>query len=444
MDELDTLLDNLYDQRDSETIPPQTKASLLVILALGALSTPETDLAESLFTEAKREAVILDDAVTLKTLQLSILFADYQVNMGRPNSTYLHLGVACRKAFALGLNIGALSSTLDGLTLQKHEATIWSLYFHETHQALTLGRRSGLKLADIECPIPTEPQPLVRLCRMATIMEDAAESIYGKKSNSLRQLYVTAERLYARLRQFAEEIGIASAHSSREQATLEPHEFITLHNLYYHSITLIFRPFLVASHVLQVSGGTSEIKDMWLRQACSGQVSAGSRYYAFFVECSTAVLLYDILCHPSKYSFNMEYIQKAMQVFSGMVQDEPVTSSFNSVHRVLEAIERSISNQVPGLPLPTPSDDTTSPNQHSRIQFPSLDQLGMNEHERMLLLTGEGSIKENRQGSLAPGLQNTLMDQDWTNPSHFNLNVMTTDLFNFFPLNMSTPPWPNS
>ncbi|XEV04744.1 hypothetical protein FSHL1_010031 [Fusarium sambucinum] len=93
--ELDGLLESLYNSQSVRNIPPQTKASFLAMLAIGALATPQTDLAETLFMEARREAVILDDAVTLKTLQLSLLFADYQINMGRPNSTYLHLGVAC-------------------------------------------------------------------------------------------------------------------------------------------------------------------------------------------------------------------------------------------------------------------------------------------------------------------------------------------------------------
>lgn len=106
-------MESLYNSQDVRNIPPQTKASFLAILGIGALATPQTDFAETLFTEARREAVILDDAVTLKTIQLSLLFADYQINMGRPNSTYLHLSVACRKAFALGLHLGALSTRLD-------------------------------------------------------------------------------------------------------------------------------------------------------------------------------------------------------------------------------------------------------------------------------------------------------------------------------------------
>ncbi|CAF3560121.1 unnamed protein product [Fusarium graminearum] len=94
-----------------------TKASFLAILGISALATPQTDFTETLFTEARREAVILDDIMTLKTIQLSLLFTDYQINIGRPNSIYLHLSVTCRKAFTLGLHLRALSTQLDTTTL---------------------------------------------------------------------------------------------------------------------------------------------------------------------------------------------------------------------------------------------------------------------------------------------------------------------------------------
>ncbi|VTO93812.1 unnamed protein product [Fusarium graminearum] len=453
--ELDSLLESLYNSQHVRNIPPQTKASFLAMLAIGALATPQTDLAETLFTEARREAVILDDAVTLKTLQLSLLFADYQINMGRPNSTYLHLGVACRKAFALGLHLGALSTRLDTATLQKHQTTIWSLYFFETYQALSLGRRSGLKLKDISCPFPTEPLPTVRLCRLATIMEDAAEGVYGRKATSIRQLFAVAEELRGRLHQFAQDWGIGSAQLGTTQDPLDIHESMTLHNLYYHAIILIFRPFLVANQAMRVTGGAGEIKEMWMRQACRYAIDAAqdsieffwnidrvcgaSRYQAFFIECSCSVLLYDILCQPSKYSYNMEYIQKAIQALSSMTADEPIILSLNSIRRVLETIEKSISGHIGGRQTMAMDSVTTSPHHYPRVQFPSLDQLGPNESGRMILLTDDVGTEENRSHQLMPGLPNTMVDQDWTSSAHFNLNVMTTDLFNFFPLDMTTP-----
>ncbi|KAH7242804.1 hypothetical protein BKA59DRAFT_400407 [Fusarium tricinctum] len=325
-------------------------------------------------------------------------------------------------------------------------------YTIDEYQALTLGRRSSLQLKDITFPIPTEPLPTARLCHIARIMEDAAEAIYGRRATSVRQLYVTAEELRGRLDQFAQDWGIASAQSDTGQGFLEMHESMTLHNLYYHTVILIFRPFLITNHAMRVSGGTGETKDMWLRQACRhavnaaqdsiefssnvGQVCKGSRYQAFFIECSCAVLLYDTICQPSKYSYNMEYIQKAIQELSGMVADEPVISSLNSIRRVLETVEASIFGQDRGTQ--SLATNITTPRRYSRIHFPSLDYMEVAESGKMIL-PGETVEREGRSHLLAPGLPDVLTDQDWTNPNHFNLNIMTTDLFNFFPFNLSTP-----
>lgn len=61
-------------------------------------------------------------------------------------------------------------------------------------------------------------------------MEDTADLIYGRKAASLRELFVTAEGLHSRLRQFAEEHGIASACVSRSLGTTGVHERLTLYS----------------------------------------------------------------------------------------------------------------------------------------------------------------------------------------------------------------------
>ncbi|CAF3560025.1 unnamed protein product [Fusarium graminearum] len=286
-------------------------------------------------------------------------------------------------------------------------------------------------------------------------MEDAAEGVYGRKATSIRQLYAVAEELRGRLHQFAQDWGIGSAQLGTTQDPLDIHESMTLHNLYYHAIILIFRPFLVANQAMRVTGGAGEIKEMWMRQACRYAIDAAqdsieffwnidrvcgaSRYQAFFIECSCSVLLYDILCQPSKYSYNMEYIQKAIQALSSMTADEPIILSLNSIRRVLETIEKSISGHIGRRQTMAMDSVTTSPQHYPRVQFPSLDQLGPNESGRMILLTDDVGTEENRSHQLMPGLPNTMVDQDWTSSAHFNLNVMTTDLFNFFPLDMTKP-----
>lgn len=131
--ELDKLLQELYGSQEQEpALPPQLKAIILAILAIGALSTPHTTLGEVLITQAKRETAIYDDVVTLHMIQFAIFLADYQTHLGRPTSTYLHLGQACRKAFALGLHKETPCTAQNEGELQRHRSTLWSLYFHET------------------------------------------------------------------------------------------------------------------------------------------------------------------------------------------------------------------------------------------------------------------------------------------------------------------------
>lgn len=129
-------LDDLLPALDSEvsTMGPwsQKKVVLLAVLAVGALSTPRTDLAEQLFIRAKQEAVIYEDAVTLPMIQFSLLAADYQNNIGRPNSAYLHIGQACRKALAMGLHTTATSGAFNNEELQERRRTVWCLYQLET------------------------------------------------------------------------------------------------------------------------------------------------------------------------------------------------------------------------------------------------------------------------------------------------------------------------
>jgi hypothetical protein len=132
----------------------------------------------------------------------------------------------------------------------------------------------------------------------------------------------------------------------------------------------------------------------------------------------------------------MEYIQKAIQALSGMVADEPVISSLNSIRRVLETVEASIFGQDRGTQ--SLATNITTPRRYSRIHFPSLDYMEVAESGKMIL-PGETVEREGRSHLLAPGLPDVLTDQDWTNPNHFNLNIMTTDLFNFFPFDLSTP-----
>ncbi|KAK8057429.1 hypothetical protein PG996_011366 [Apiospora saccharicola] len=478
--ELDDLLRQLYHADD--LIPPQTKACFLAMLAIGALWSEHTDLAETLYIQAKREAVVFDDAVTLQMLQFSLLMSDYQINMGRPNSTYLHLGVACRKAFALGLHKDGPSLRNGEGILAKHRNTLWLLYFYETCQALTLGRRASMSISDISCPFPADP-PLSPTCAASPRSWRTAPNLSTGANLSLCDNYTSRPRAYTAncggsLSRATSRRLTPTTHSRRLRQLRRSH-YTTVS--YYLGVILTFRPFLIANYAMRFGKYQRDNGEMWLRQACRYATDAAQdsiifmssivpriaickyhRYQAFFIECSCAVLIYDILCQPSKYTYNIEYIHTALQTLGTMIADEPVTSAINSINRVLRAIEDSIATQNQGA---SPAESATTPNSrgqastavtpnsgpqnhYSSIQFPSLDHLTQNGAEQMIFLTERNYAQPTAARAAPMGPYATAApgngfgaDPSFLNAaSNFNLDVMTTDLFNFFPMDVTTPP----
>jgi hypothetical protein len=155
------------------------------------------------------------------------------------------------------------------------------------------------------------------------------------------------------------------------------------------------------------------------------------------MESCCAVLVYDILCQPSKYSYNLEYIKKAVNTLSLLVADEPVTTAINSIRRVLSTIEQPIDNTFPKQPTSEAAD--ASDPRHQASGVPLQGDNDLNRAEQMIFLSNGAHTDPHQSAPLAQGGLGSPTDQDWLNPNYFNLNIMTTDLFNFFPLNMSTP-----
>ncbi|EOO02409.1 putative c6 zinc finger domain protein [Phaeoacremonium minimum UCRPA7] len=494
--ELETFLYDLYiDENgpDKSALLPQTKAVFLAVLALGALCTPHTNAAEILIMQAKCQVAMYDDAVTLQMLQFSLLMSGYQLDMGRPNSAYLHLGVACRKAFALGLHKESASTIDSEETLEKQRATLWSLYCHETLTSLVLGRKSALKLSDICCLMPKDRPQLVRFCRLSSIIEDAVDTIYHHRSESLLQLYEKAERVHARLLQYADEFGIASAGTGHNRNKFDDLGSLILHNWYYLAVMLVFRPFLVADFALRSAGSVSYDERMWLRHACRCAVDAAQdsitfasnmfrkpdlgstdvrahavRLHGFFFDACCTVLLYDILSHPSKYTFNLDYIQSALRCLNAMVHDEPITATTSSIETMLKAVEMSISQQHHTYHAPYPPQTllampaaSASPNTqleqrplpragiaHSAPIF-GTQWLPMGKDEMILfsdrsLSHQPGSSQQELRLHEIPAAASGTGELEAVAPppdlfSNLNLDVLTTDLLNFFPVGVTTP-----
>jgi hypothetical protein len=130
-DETRVSLDSLYNAGANYASTSQDKALLLMIFAIGALSTSETDIAETLLIHAKREVALFDDVATLPMVQFFLLMSDYHLNMGRPNAAYLQICSACTRAIAMGLH-SRTEDDVIGEDLQLRLTTFWALYFQQT------------------------------------------------------------------------------------------------------------------------------------------------------------------------------------------------------------------------------------------------------------------------------------------------------------------------
>ncbi|KAH9204794.1 fungal-specific transcription factor domain-containing protein [Leptodontidium sp. 2 PMI_412] len=366
--ELQTHLPSLHRPFGTHKLRRQQMAILLAVLALGAATTEQQDNAERLFGRAKAYANEFDESVNLQAIQLSLILGMYHVCVGRPTSGYLHVGTACRKAFAMGLHKDIPNSIIAETPpfQQQCRITMWCLYFHECWQSLSLGRDCSIQKSDIRCPLPLDNPVICALADLASLMTQSAQIVYERPLKALPDMYEDAKSSLADLHQFAEQYSIAS--TRKGESSKDDIASVVLHNLYYHTILLTFRPFLIAKAARQahieskqgegrtfVPGVTDD--EMWLRQACRHAVDAAQdqisflcnstseackrlRYNCFFIESSCAVLFYDGLQHPYKLSHNLEYIRAGLKCMSEMIPGESVTSAMMSVQQILLIIER--------------------------------------------------------------------------------------------------------
>lgn len=188
------------------------------------------------------------------------------------------------------------------------------------------------------------------------------------------------------------------------------------------------------------------------------------RYNSFFLESCCAVLFYDILWHPSKHSYNLEFIQMTLRALETMVPDDPVANARRSIQRILRVVEQTISKRQDGpsqpflgsasppqgqLPLVSSTEDlAAAQNQqlHSGILFPSLNThasasdagdliyFSDHNHQQPELSGPEAPGNLPLEAASAPGAE-----QDPGGLFNLSFDVLTTDLYNLFPLQITTP-----
>lgn len=132
---------------------------------------------------------------------------------------------------------------------------------------------------------------------MANIVERDVGSMYEGGPHTLQELYHAADKAHHNLREFGETLRIGSRNmfpsippACDNIATLQFHnrKWIVLpmcfssnkRLVYYLSILLIFRPFLIAESALRTKSSSAP-GEMWLRQACRCAIDAAQDYLVF-------------------------------------------------------------------------------------------------------------------------------------------------------------------
>ncbi|KAI1035380.1 hypothetical protein LB504_005758 [Fusarium proliferatum] len=348
-------LDNRYNVRVNDTSTSQDKALLLMILAIGALSTSETDTAETLLIHAKREVAQFDDVATLPMVQFCLLMSDYQLNMGRPNAAYLQVCSACTRAMSMGLH-GRAEDDVGGEKLQARSTTLWALYFQQTWICFIVGRKGIIRGSDISCDYPENQPMLVDLCTLAAIQEQATSCPNGQKYCTLSQMYENTRKLHLQTWGVCEDLWFGPSPLRCQGSGAD--EMARLLLVYCHFTHTIYRPFLIAEPALRASGQMERANAIWLRQACRYATDAAEdsiiithqifkasdtkgmrRYNAFFLETSCAILLYASMGHPSKHPHHRDIVGLAIECLELMVDDDPVTNAMLHIQKLIDAVE---------------------------------------------------------------------------------------------------------
>lgn len=198
--DLRSMLYDLYSPSQNLSNPTNPNTILLLFLAIGATVTQHDQWAEDLYVTATNQSHSLREVVNLKSIQISLLAAHFQMIYGRPNSAYLKLGEGCRKAFAMGLHQDTqYADNIANESQEEKRTTLWSLVFLERWISFWLGRPSCCMAIPIQSPLPSRSPEVYCLASLSSIIEDIIRNIYGAPQLSVTQLWENAQQVKVKL-----------------------------------------------------------------------------------------------------------------------------------------------------------------------------------------------------------------------------------------------------
>ncbi|KAJ6115455.1 hypothetical protein N7486_001233 [Penicillium sp. IBT 16267x] len=494
-------LEQLYNPSPGKHPDTLTQAIVLLSVAIAAVGTEYFAWGDIIYERVKASLTPYDEVVNLQTVQISLLmissilsslyggfanenliYANYQNEQGRPNSAFLHLGSAARKALAAGLHKDVPDGEVQTPEMvELRRITFWSLYLFETWFCFHTGRPSSLSLKDVAIENTQDPfiRSLVHLCK--TISRSTNE-IYGQNHESLLHMWRVARSINNDLRghdEFARQMGFG-LDTTIQTGSIGMRQTIFT-TLYYHTLLLTFRPFLIfRGHLLrqrkaaarQATGSSNRPKEIpsWLNEACNHALAAARktihhlseasrvndlvgqmRYHGYFIGSSAFTLIYDLIHDTQAAATHLPWVYASLQILSAMRPGDPISSSIAAIQTTLRNINPSYEwlqgpNAGGNDPVGTGSNpylsraQDTMDNQQAPLNglaFPSKSVLGPGpdlspSHWSLPQLEGPDTVRSG--GSNEDLLDFTQSDMGW------DFDFSTMDLEAFFSVYQSGNP----
>ncbi|KAL4778649.1 hypothetical protein BJX76DRAFT_366061 [Aspergillus varians] len=442
---------------------------LLMALALGSLVTEHVAWADMLYERVKASCNSFDDTVNIQT------HAHFQNEVGRPNSCFLHLGIATRKAISAGLHKESPHDGGDSVeSAEERRRTFWYLYIYENWICFHLGRPSSLSRRDVGIP-PPEDAFCQALIPLSDAISRSTDELYGRPHESLLQMWRIAKSIWDDLRTFDSKMkrALGFGLDKRPQPGRVGVRQTMCITLYYHTILLTFRPFLIfrgrwnqdtrTNHTSEKDSTKREIPH-WLNEACGYALSAacrtiyflceayttnelvrGIRYHGFFLSSSCFALIFDLIHGQALASSHLPWAHATLKALSSMSQSDAIQASFLAIQTILKQIdpayewvpEAETSNPLHANRTPTvtrPYSMTTSQDTPNLQSTPSTSSPGRSQSHPFLYdfqgnPLGQSMNMLATSGSSASGedlLDFTLSDVGW------DFDFSTMDLETFF------------
>ncbi|KAL1981394.1 hypothetical protein VTN96DRAFT_2696 [Rasamsonia emersonii] len=374
-DEYRRRLEQLYGDPRTMALESSDVTIMLLILASGAAMMEEEERAEFLFKKAKANAAKFEELVNLQAIQIPLMMAHYQSERARPNSSFLHLGTAVRKALAAGLHKDThfqVERSKDDV--EQKRTTFWSLYFYESWICLGLGRPSSIPESEISIPEPTEQPFLLALVQLSRIMCKSAQNIYGQRHESLLPMWKAAKEIRRALKVFSQRLCDVMnfwLESSPQAGELGVCQTVLL--LLYHNLLLLtFRPFLVfrarwrRERSSTAKNGEQETPP-WLDEACEYCLEAARctirylseayevnklvreiKYHAFFLESACFTLAFDMMHNKEESALkHLPWVKSGLRCLAAMLPRN--LQFYTQVPSTMSAIQQMLQSVFPGL-----------------------------------------------------------------------------------------------